>query len=71
MNYPAKYMIRVIRKAIKLYGYGKPCPQVKMKIELKTVTQPSALFLLQQSGAECSVAMNKLFMPLEIVSNCV
>lgn len=67
MNYPAKYMIRVIRKAIKLYGNRKPWPQVK----LKTVTQLSAFFPLQSSSTEHTVAMNKLFMPFEVMSNCV
>lgn len=40
MNYPAKYTTRVMGKAIKLYGYRKPWPQVK----LRTVTQPCLHF---------------------------
>lgn len=35
MNYPAKHMITVNQKAIKLYGYRKLWPQVKLKNEIE------------------------------------
>lgn len=71
LNYLTKYVIRVTWKAIKLIWVQKNFAPGEIEKLIESNDSVICIFPGIKSSMKCSVAMNKLLMPFQVMSNHV